>query len=119
MSEILRLEYECTDAERREAQSLSLRQQLGGGSKWLTMLVLLIFPKRVFPSESWQSWFRAQANKRPDPKASARPELSVTTQTIFATDIRFSFRLGFRDYLDRTLASWRTWGIIFLTVAIM
>jgi hypothetical protein len=37
----LRLEYACTKAELDEAESLALRQQLGGGSTWLTLFVLL------------------------------------------------------------------------------
>ncbi|MEI8194903.1 MAG: YcxB family protein [Phycisphaerae bacterium] len=39
---LLRLEYVCTPAEKAEAQSLSLRQQIGGGSKTLTMTILLV-----------------------------------------------------------------------------
>src|SRR5437588_2248578 len=38
---LLHLEYACTAAERTEAESLSLRHQIGAGSKWLTMLILL------------------------------------------------------------------------------
>ncbi|HWY76128.1 MAG TPA: YcxB family protein [Verrucomicrobiae bacterium] len=41
MAETLRLEYACTGKEMDEAQSLSLREQIGGGSKWLTMVILL------------------------------------------------------------------------------
>ncbi len=37
---VLRLEYALTPAERSEAQSLILRRQVGGGSKWLTGIVL-------------------------------------------------------------------------------
>jgi len=40
MSQILRLEYACTDAEIEEAQSLALRRQFGG-SKRRTMLFLV------------------------------------------------------------------------------
>jgi hypothetical protein len=36
----LHLEFVCTPAEREEAESLLLRKQLGGGSRWLTWLVL-------------------------------------------------------------------------------
>src|SRR6266478_3044054 len=42
MSQLLRLEYACTKAEMEQAQSLILRKQLGGGSKWRTWLVLLV-----------------------------------------------------------------------------
>lgn len=38
----LRLEYFCTPQELAEAQSLSLRKQIGRGSKWLTLAVLFL-----------------------------------------------------------------------------
>jgi hypothetical protein len=41
MAQTLRLEYACTSEEMKQAQSLVLRKQVGGGSKWLTTLVLL------------------------------------------------------------------------------
>ena len=40
MSTLLRLEYACTRAETDQAQSLFLREQVAGGSKWRTTLVL-------------------------------------------------------------------------------
>lgn len=42
MTTKLHLEYSCTPAEMQEAESLSIRKQLGGGSKWRTWLVLSI-----------------------------------------------------------------------------
>jgi hypothetical protein len=42
MSQILHLEYACTNAELEQAQSLALRKQIGGGSKWRTYLILYI-----------------------------------------------------------------------------
>jgi hypothetical protein len=42
MSSILRLEYACTHAEMNQAQSLVMRKQLGGGSKWRTWLLLFL-----------------------------------------------------------------------------
>jgi hypothetical protein len=42
MATKLQLEYACTLAEMREAESLSLRQQLGGGSKRKTLVVLFV-----------------------------------------------------------------------------
>lgn len=38
----LRLEYTCTPAEMDQAQSLFVREQVAGGSKWRTNLVLLV-----------------------------------------------------------------------------
>jgi hypothetical protein len=40
MLAILRLEYTCTKSELEQAQSLHLRKQLGGGTRWQTWLVL-------------------------------------------------------------------------------
>ncbi|MHC4401016.1 MAG: YcxB family protein [Planctomycetota bacterium] len=42
MDEPLRLEYACTPAELEEAQSIVMTQQVGGGSKWLTAVILLL-----------------------------------------------------------------------------
>jgi hypothetical protein len=42
MSQTPRPEYVCTDAEMKQAQSLHLRKQVGGGSKWRTTIVLLV-----------------------------------------------------------------------------
>jgi hypothetical protein len=48
---VLRLEYATTPAERTEAQSLSLRQ-IGGGSKWLTLVILLL----IMGLAAWFLW---------------------------------------------------------------
>jgi uncharacterized membrane protein len=72
--------------------------------------VLMVLPKRVFPSESWQTWFRNLANNRPKPSEQAlspRAPLASSGERIV-----LRFRLGFRDYLDRAAASWFTWGMI-------
>src|SRR6266480_1125856 len=42
MAQTLRLEYVCTKAETDQAQSLAMRKQLGGGSKWRMWAVLLL-----------------------------------------------------------------------------
>jgi hypothetical protein len=42
VSQTLRLEYACTPTELKQAQSLNLRTQIGGGSKWRTTLLLLL-----------------------------------------------------------------------------
>lgn len=41
-ADVLRLEYALTPAERSEAQNLLLRRQVGGGSEWLTRIILLL-----------------------------------------------------------------------------
>lgn len=49
---LLRLEYVCTPAERKEAEALNLRQQFGGGWKVLTWVVLLAILALVL----WMAW---------------------------------------------------------------
>src|SRR5581483_12170514 len=71
--------------------------------------VLFVLPKRAFPDENWQNWFRALANHRPEPTPMESPALP---QSAAGDQITINFQLGFRDYVDRTLASWRTWGIL-------
>ncbi len=216
MPQILRLEYACTPAELRQAQSLNLRMQIGGGSKWRTTLLLLVvlggmllsfyfrmmrevapayrpaffaavvgislvafvvlrkrnsrraapvttrlelsgtditilgpdsrvtmpwsafpecqespdlfvlvdrakrtllvIPKRAFPSESWQTWFRDEANVRLNSAEQPQSEAPLLPASPHGDWVRFTVRLGFRDYLDRTNASWRTRGF-FLAMA--
>jgi hypothetical protein len=216
VSEILRLEYGCTHAEMEEAQSLSLRKQLGGGSKWLTWVVLILIligillafyqqilrevlpayrpyviaglvvlivgvttwkrlarknspqrtrveisetefvilgpdsrvampwsafgdclespklfalvdrpkgilfvvPKRAFPSESAQDWFRALVRTRRSRVEPVTPSVSSNQRVVSSDQVTLGFRLGYRDYLDRTVASYRTWGI-YLVVLVM
>lgn len=218
MSQVLRLEYASTKAEREEAESLSLRHQLGGGSKWLTWFVLLamvcamlglfyvqivrevspkhrpyvvagllvliaaiflfkrrvrkkghsiasqleisekevailspesrvafpwsafskclespnifvlvdrpkttllIVPKRVFPSESWQTWFRALANHQPSSGEMPVMERPVLTGNLSADRAVLNFRLEYRDYLDRAVASYSTWAVVFLVTGLI
>ena|SRR5690242_8557858 len=49
---VLRLEFTCTPKERSEAQTLCIRHQLGGGSKWMTWVVLLAMLAGVI----WLLW---------------------------------------------------------------
>jgi hypothetical protein len=54
MSPILHLDYVCSHAELEQAQSLSLRHQLGGGSKWRTRFVLVVLLVGILSG----AWFR-------------------------------------------------------------
>ena len=207
MSQILRLEFALTDAERSEARSLNLRKQFGG-SKWGTnfalfallvgMLVgawfrfreipegnralmlavvvggsvlfviwkrkfrktvpqtiqleisesdftilaadsrvalpwsafseclespdlfvlsdrskrsLIVVPKRAFPDENSQVWFRDQATSATHQATPARGELPVPAPSTSANRVALTVRPRYRDYLACTLASWRTRGI--------
>jgi hypothetical protein len=71
---------------------------------------LLVLPKRAFPSENWQTWFRSLANNRPKPEL--QTVLPAPTPASQRDGITLSFRLGFRDYVARALASWFTWGMV-------
>jgi YcxB-like protein len=100
MEGILRIEYSCTPAEQSEAQSLLLRHELGGGSKRLTMVmlltilagVLLLFwwsirnAPQAIPSYMWVWWvvlmlvvfiIRRRQRKHQDSEATATVELSA------------------------------------------
>src|SRR5262249_14535540 len=72
---------------------------------------LIVIPKRAFPSESWQTWFREQAAKPLDVMTPDPSEYPALAWAASADRIALTIRLRFRDYLDRTLASWRTWAI--------
>ena len=204
----LKLEYICTDAELKEAQSLSLRQQLGGGSRWRTLLVLFVIlagvltllyfqfkteiapqyrpyflvlvgvafaffffkqrqvrkqpdlptrlevsehgitilndttridvhwsgfsqclespnlfvlvdkpkrflitlPKRAFPDAAAQDWFRVQANQ-PSAVAASTADVPFTPKQPATDGITLNCQLGYRDYVNRTVTSWRMRGI--------
>jgi hypothetical protein len=73
-----------------------------------TLLTLL--PKRAFPSESWQTWFRNLANNRPKPEE--RPPRAAVSLASTPERLTLSFRLGLRDYVGRALASFFTWGMV-------
>ncbi|HSY19520.1 MAG TPA: YcxB family protein [Candidatus Acidoferrales bacterium] len=205
----LKLEYVCTEADMKEAQSLNLRQQLGGGSRWRALLalyaifggVLVLFyfqikteiapqyrpyflalagaafvffffkqrrrlkppdkptrlevseqgitilndatridihwsgfsqclespnlfvlldrpkrflitlPKRAFPDAAAQDWFRSQANQ-PSAVAASTADVPFTPKQSAAADgITLNYQLGYRDYVNRTVTSWRMRGI--------
>lgn len=213
----LQLEYQCTDAERKEAQSLNTHQQYGGGPKWrsalvqwlvITVLAVLVFlrfkmeiaakdriwfialvvvvfialqffkrlnrtktegtirlevserglvlnggsgrsellwsafsqciespnlfvmldrpklvlfiiPKRVFPDEAAQSWFRALANPPRNPVASEADEPPAPDRFVAGNGIMFTLQLGFRDYLSRNFTSWRMRGMFLLFLGLI
>jgi len=204
----LTLEYTCTEAEKKEAEALHLREHYGHGSKWRTRLVLFglllatlglvwlrfmtevepedrwwmltlmaalfvavlavrpfikrkkeesvrievsntelvhitangrtvlpwstlgqclesptlfalpnrgktllwVVPKRAFPDEQAQDWFRTLANQPPSAAAAASGGLSMPGR-FAAQGITLTIRLGYRDYVTRIFASWRTRGI--------
>lgn len=213
----LRLEYQCTEAERKEAQSLNTHQQYGGGPKWRSTLaqwvgiavlaflvyqrfkleiaakdrvwfivlvvvvfialqlfkrltrtktegttrleiseqglvlqggngrsellwsafgqciespnlfvlldrpkqVLFIIPKRIFPDEAAQNWFRTLANQPRNPAAASANESPAPGRFMAGNGIMFTLQLGFRDYLSRNFTSWRMRGMFLLFVVLI
>ena len=204
----LQLEYSCTEAEMKEAQSLNLQRQFGGGPKWRSKLVFYAFtavvaalvylrfrteiapkerpwfialvivvfillqffkrmtrqktdqlvrlevseremvfntgngragmpwsafsrclespglfvlvdrpervfwavPKRAFPDEASQNWFRVLANQPPSVAPSSASEAFVPGR-FAGKGITLTVQLKYRDYLARMLTSWRFKGI--------
>jgi hypothetical protein len=74
--------------------------------------LLLIVPKRAFPDENWQNWFRNHANNRPHPALQPAMEASFPTLSSSGDRITVRYCLSYWDFLDRALASWFTWGLI-------
>jgi hypothetical protein len=218
MGQTLHLEYQCTEAEMKEARELQLRKQVGGGSKWRTRAILLLtlvamllggyfklrrevapanrpyviagfvvlctfiylvrkrlfkrgglvpirlevsgtgftiqasgsnvtmpwtafseclespelfvlvdrpktailtIPKRAFPTESWLAWFREQSDNRSRLMEPAPSESPIAHADVPADSLRIRFRLGFRDYADRTMASMLLWGFLLFLLTMM
>lgn len=70
-------------------------------------VMLLIFPKRAFPDENWQTWFRNQTSRFTQPVEMSPRIENLNPATLTApSGIRITVQLGFRDYLDRMFASW-------------
>jgi len=73
--------------------------------------MLIVVPKRAFPSEDWQTWFRQQGTNATRPTTPFCSELPVPPASTSADRVALTVQPGFRDYLACTVASWRTWGI--------
>jgi hypothetical protein len=72
--------------------------------------VLFVVPRRAFPDESSQTWFRDQINFGLSGRSAQLYEPPIITGQ--ADLITFTFQLKFRDFVDLTIASWLTWAII-------
>ena len=81
--------------------------------------ILWILPKRAFPDETAQCWFRNLSGNRCGQAATPPTEAPRAAQAASADKITLQFQLRFRDYLDRTIASRRTWGMILAVVALV
>jgi YcxB-like protein len=81
--------------------------------------ILWILPKRAFPDQTSQSWFRNLSGNRCGQVVAPATEAPRAAPAASADRITLQFQLRFRDYLDRTIASRRTWGMILACVAIL
>lgn len=70
---------------------------------------LFAIPKRAFPDEKSEAWFRTWTKDLEDPGTSA-PAEAVMPDRIAGNGIAITVHLKFRDYLVRTFTSWRSKG---------
>ena len=73
--------------------------------------ILYSVPKRAFPDEAAQNWFRTQANQPQSVAPAASEEPFVPGRFVAASGISLIFQLKYRDYLSRFLTSWRMKGL--------
>jgi hypothetical protein len=72
--------------------------------------LLYTVPKRAFPDEASQNWFRALANQPSGVRASLVSEASIAGRSV-AKGITLTVQWKYRDYVIRMVTSWRTKGI--------
>ena len=129
---VLRLEYACTDAEREEAQSLSIRKQLSGGSKWrawvvlwsmlLALVVAFYFQiQRDLPPASRPYVFGAfiltvvgftMWKRRTRPRSSSTSKLGYAPELHLRSPLRQRHRQRTRGLRRRgALEQWRLWRL--------
>ncbi len=81
--------------------------------------IIFALPKRAFPDEAAQEWFRTLAKDRPT--AEALPIVRTTAISEIATtdQVTVTFQLSFRDYIGRTLASHQADAVILAVLLLM
>jgi hypothetical protein len=67
---------------------------------------LMVIPRRAFPSESWQEWFQTLATNRLCLAEAVAEDTPAARTHDPADSIPLALNLRYRDYLDRSLASW-------------
>jgi hypothetical protein len=72
---------------------------------------LYVVPKRAFPDETSQNWFRSLASQPHAVPESLASEASIPARLASTKGVALTVRLKYRDYVIRTLTSWRTKGI--------
>ncbi len=77
-----------------------------------------VLPKRAFPDEDSQEWLRAVAESATTGER-AEPQLETAAPSTDYRSVTLEFRLAYRDYLDRSIASWATRGFAaFVTLSL-
>jgi hypothetical protein len=79
--------------------------------------MMIIVPKRVFPDETLQTWFRETARNPSDNPVPAPSQPSAQSTSATSDRMILSFDLNLLDHVACTLASWRTWGFCIAIVA--
>jgi hypothetical protein len=92
-----------------ESDKLFVLRQHGG-------ILVFVLPKRAFPDEHACDWFRTLANvsiaTHTDTAADTRTESSTPLAATEDGTVIIEFKLRYRDYLDRSLASWFVRGMM-------
>jgi hypothetical protein len=83
-----------------------------------TKSTVLVIPKRAFPDEGTQDWFHTLATNQLSLADRPPAEPPPLAPSIAEDAVQLKIRLRYRDYLDRTLASWRTWGFFIAMAAL-
>jgi hypothetical protein len=74
--------------------------------------LLFVVPKRAFPDEASQGWFRTLTSQ-PQAAVAASSRTGASVPANFATTkgVALTLQLKYRDYVIRMVTSWRTKGI--------
>jgi hypothetical protein len=72
---------------------------------------LYVVPKRAFPDVASQNWFRALASQPQAVAESSASDASIPARLATTKGVALTVRLKYRDYVSRTLISWRTKGL--------
>lgn len=75
-----------------------------------TSNLLFVLPKRAFPDEAAQNWFRSLATQPANVTVSSAPE-RIAPGRFAGKGVTITLQLGYRDYVTRMFTSWRTRGI--------
>jgi hypothetical protein len=81
--------------------------------------VLFVVPKRAFPDQGAQNWFRTFANQPQSVAPAAMDEAFEPGRFVASHGIALTRQLKFRDYLSRNFTSWRMKGLTLFVFVLM